>query len=153
MSIFELLFVVGLSATFVTLIVAAVQLARGNRSGALARLRILSLCIAAYLMVDIAAALASSREVHKAGEPQCFDDWCIRVMGASRRPDGLLEVALQLFSRAKRVSQGERGTAAYLIDAHGHRSDPLPDPATVGFDTILKPGQAVDAVRLSLIHI
>jgi hypothetical protein len=148
MTIFELLFVAFLAAIVIGLFIAASRWVRGHRTGALAILRTLAISMAVYATIDIAVALASSREVHRVGETQCFDDWCLCVAGASRTPDGRVEVALQLSSRAKRITQGERGTVAYLLDRRGRRYDPVSDGATVSFDTPLQPGQTVTTVRL-----
>lgn len=113
----------------------------------MALLRILSICIAVYAAIDVTVALATPRQMYKVGETRCFDDWCITVTGARRTSGGLVEVGLQLFSRAKRISQGERGTVAYLLDAQGRRYDVIPELSTVPFDALLRPGQAVSARR------
>ncbi|MGI8989263.1 MAG: tetratricopeptide repeat protein, partial [Bryobacteraceae bacterium] len=53
---------------------------------------------------------------------------------------------MRLSSRAKRVPQGEKGTAVYLIDSQG-RYNPAPESVTVPFDTLLQPGESVTAIR------
>ena len=60
---------------------------------------------------------------------------------------GRYDVSLRLSNRARRVPMGEKGTVVYLVDGQGRRYDPLPDPADVPFDTILKPGESIDATR------
>ena len=72
------------------------------------------------------------------GDTRRFDNWCITVTGARRTSYGLVEVTLQLSGHAKRISQGERGSVAYLLEAQGHRYDAVPQPITVPFDTLLQ---------------
>jgi hypothetical protein len=147
-TIFELLFTAALVALILGLITCAFRWTRGNSVGALELLRLLTVWTALYLTVDIAVAVLSPRESHKAGVAQCFDDWCIRPIEAYRTPTGLVEITMELSSRAKRISQGEQGTVAYLLDLEGHRYDAVPEEITVPFDTMLEPGQSVMAVRL-----
>jgi hypothetical protein len=146
-TIFEPLFVAFVLAVMVGLAVAAHRWIRVDRSRSFAMLRIVSLCMALYAAIDVAIAWATSREVNRVGDTRCFDDWCITVTGARRTADGLVEVALQLSSHAKRITQGERGTVAYLLDAQGRRYDAIPQLIIVPFDTPLQPGQAVSASR------
>ncbi len=147
LTIFEALFLVLLAALLAGLVIAASRWARGQRSQALRLLRLLSAWTTVYLLIDIAVAISAVREFHQAGEMQCFDDWCMRTLQAHRTHDDLVEVTLQLSSRAKRISQGERGTVAYLLDLQGQRYDAIPETMVVPFDTLLSPGQTLMAVR------
>lgn len=147
MTLFEPLFIAGLVALFTGVILSAFRWGRGNRTGATRLLKKLCLWVAAYMAIDIAVGLASSREFHMVGDIQCYDDWCICPIGARRTHDGLVEVSMELSSRARRVPQGERGTHAYLLDLEGHRYDALSVPTNVRFDTLLQPSQKVMAVR------
>jgi hypothetical protein len=147
MTIFEPLFILCFVSTVVVLIVAATAAIRGKRDRAVASLRKLGICAAIYAAALLAVALASPRKVYRIGDPQCFDDWCITVTGATRLPPHSAEVALRLSSRARRVPQGEKGTVGYLVDSVGRRYDPAPDSVTVPFDTKLQPGESVMAMR------
>ena len=147
MTLFEPLFIALLVALITGVIIGAFRWGRGNRTGAIRLLKQLCFWVTVYMAIDIAVGLASSREFHKAGDIQCYDDWCICPLGARRTRDGLVEVSMELSSRARRVPQGERGTFAYLLDIEGHRYDALSVPSNVPFDTLLQPGQTAMAVR------
>jgi hypothetical protein len=147
MTIFEPLFILCFLATVATLIVAAMSAIRGNRARAVMSLRKLGICTAIYLAALLVVGAASQRKVYRVGDMQCFDDWCITVTGAARTAPRTVEVALRLSSRAKQRPMGEKGTAAYLVDAQGRRFDPIPGSGTVAFDTKLLPGESVVATR------
>ena len=146
MTLFEPLFIAVLVALFAGVLIGAFRWGRGNRTGAIRLLKKLCLWVTVYMTIDITVGLASSREFHKAGDIQCYDDWCIRPLGARRTHDGLVEVSMELSSRARQVPQGERGTFAYLLDLEGHRYDALSVPRNVPFHTLLQPGQTAISV-------
>ena len=101
MSIFDLLFILVFLATVVTLIAAALAALRGRGTTALRILRLLGVCIAAYLATGLLVSVLEPRRVI-AGEPWCFDDWCLAVEHVSRSPgasDVTYAVDLRLFSR------------------------------------------------------
>jgi len=146
-TIFEPLFILCFLASVVVLVLAGVAAIRGRRAEALRKLGGLGICAAVYTAVVLAVGFATPRKIYQVGDTQCFDDWCIAVVSASRSQARLLEVTLQLSSRAKRVPQGEKGTVVYLVDSQGHRYDPVLDSATVPFSTLLQPGESVAATR------
>ena len=147
MTIFEPFFLLCVLSAVVSLLLAAFAALRGRRALALARLTWLAIGSAVYMMVVLAASAMSPRKFYRVGDTQCFDDWCIAVTSVARASDSIVAVNLRLSSRAKRISQSEKGTVVYLVDAAGRRYDPEPDPRGVPLDTRLGPGQAVDAPR------
>jgi hypothetical protein len=150
-SIFDLLFIVSFLATIVTLLTAAWFAIRGRGARALAVLRRLGLCAAAYLGIVVLASLFWPRTVLRVGDPQCFDDWCMAVQSAARQPAGdrvVYTVALRLSSRARGVSQRENDVAVYLADDRGRRYDPAPSGSDVPFSVRLGPGESVTATRV-----
>jgi hypothetical protein len=150
MNIFEPLFLLLVLVAFVTLCTAAVFAVRGRFAPAGRVLRRLVIGAAVYFAVAIVFSIVSPRRVYRVGETQCFDDWCIAVVGAARTstaPMGRLDVSMQLSNRARRMPMGEKGPVVYLTDSQGRRYDPLPDAAAVPFDTVLPPGGSVLAIR------
>ena len=146
MTIFEPLFLLLALVTLASLVTAAVFGLRGEFARAARILRRLGVGAAVYLTLIIVVSIFNPRQVHRVGEPQCFDDWCITVVEAGRTaaaPDAAYEVSLKLSNRARRAPMGEKGTIVYLTDATGRRYDPLPDPSAVRFDAILQPGQSL----------
>ena len=147
MTTFEPIFILCVLATGIVLVLALVAAIQGKRAEALAKLRRLGICAALYAAVLLAVDLATPRKVYHVGDTQCFDDWCIAVVSATRvRPESV-EVSLRLSSRAKRRPMGEKGTVAYLIDSRGRRYNPIHDSVTVPFSTRLQPGESVTATR------
>jgi hypothetical protein len=149
-NVFEPLFLLLVLVTVVTLVVAAMLAARGNLKRAGRVLRRLGIGAAVYFAVVIVVSILSSRRVYRVGDTQCFDDWCIAVMETRRTetpPTNRYEISLRLSNRARRVPMGEKGTVVYLTDRSGRRYDPLPDPAAVPLDTILQPGESLEATR------
>ncbi len=94
----------------------------------------------------MAVAYAAPQRVIAAGEPWCFDDWCLTVENV-KRTDSLYNVNLRISSRAKRVTQRASGAWIYLRDENDRHSEPLPDPAAVPPDILLQPGESVAAKR------
>ena len=154
MNVFEPLFLLLVLVTIVTLLTAAVLAMAGRGARALRLLRRLGLGVIVYMAVVIAASAVIPRREYRRGENQCFDDWCIAVVGAQRVPassGSALAVSLRLSNRGKRRPMGERGTVAYLVDAQGRRYDPVADGDTVPFDTILQPGtSAMSTLRFDV---
>jgi hypothetical protein len=150
MSIFDLLFIAAFLATAATLVRAAFLAIRGRRVRALVLLRRLCICAAAYLGAVVLASACWPRTVLQVGDPRCFDDWCIAVESATRRPAAghiVCVAALRLSSTARRVSQRELGIAIYLSDDRGRRYDPIPGRSDVPFDVQLAPQQSIAATR------
>lgn len=140
MTIFEPLFVLLALAAGVALVVAAVRRIRGKRPEARRIVGRLAVGVATYVAVVAVTSFFVPRREYGVGDPQCFDDWCITVVGAhwtdvaDEPGDERYEVALRLSSRARRMPMGERGTVVYLTDEQGHRYDPLPERTDIAFD-------------------
>ncbi len=152
MSLFDLLFILLFLISVVTLLTAAVSAIRGRRAAGI--LRVWAICFAAYMGIVLVVALATPQRVYAVGEDRCFDDWCIAVEAADRSPapQGILyTVTLRVSSRARRVTQREKGASVYLIDDHGRGFDAVPDPSATPLDVPLEPGQAVRAKRTFLV--
>jgi hypothetical protein len=152
MSPFDLLFILLFLISVVTLLTAAVAAIRGRRAAGI--LGVWTICVAIYLAGVAAVALATPQRVYAVGEDRCFDDWCIAVESADRSPapQGILyTVTLRVSSRARRVTQREKGANVYLTDDRGRRFDATPDPSATPLDVSLEPGQAVRAKRTFLV--
>jgi hypothetical protein len=152
MSLFDLLFIVLFLISVVTLLTAAIAAIRGRRAAAI--LRVWAICLAIYLTVVAVVALSTPQRVYAVGEDRCFDDWCIAVEAADRSPapQGILyTVTLRVSSRARRVTQREKGASVYLTDDRGRRFDAVPDPSATPLDVPLEPGQAARAKRTLLV--
>jgi len=150
MNIFDLLFIAAFLATTATLLRAAFLAIRGPRVRALVLLRKLGICAATYLGIVILTSLFLPRTVTQMGDPRCFDDWCITVENATRRPVGdrvAYLVTLRLSSTARRVSQREKSLAVYLTDDGGRRYNSIPQASDVPFDIQLGPQESVTATR------
>jgi hypothetical protein len=164
MNIFEPLFLVLVLVTGIMLVAALVLALRGRLAKAGRLLRRLAMGGAVYFTAVIVASAVLPRREYGRGQPQCFDDWCITVLGGERvpGPGSAYRVSLRLSNRARRVPMGEKGTVAYLVDASGRRFDATTPSATVPFDTVLQPGASVesallfdvppDAARLALVY-
>jgi hypothetical protein len=143
MNVFEPLFLLLALTTVITLAWILVTWARGDGRRAARALRRLGIGAGLYFAIVILVSAIGARHVYRVGDKQCFDDWCIAVSAVSRTPAGpetTYDVTLTMSSRAKVRPMGETGTVVYLIDADGHRYDPLPDPNAIPFDTLLEPG-------------
>lgn len=150
MNLFEPLFVLLVLVTVATLLTAAV-LAVAGKSGRAGRIiRRLGIGASVYFAIVISVSIVSPQQVYRLGDAQCFDDWCIAVVGArwmGSPPVERYEVTLRLSNRARRVPMGEKGTVVYLVDTRGRRYDPLPDELNVRLDTMLQPGESINATR------
>ncbi len=151
MSLFDLLFILVFLATVVTLIVAALAALRGRGPTALRILGVLGVCVAGYLAAGLLVSLLGPRRVIAAGDPWCFDDWCLAVEHVSRTPgawDVTYAVDLRVFSRARRVSQRAKGAWIYVIDQDSRRYPPDADASAVPLDVLLGPGESVTTSRV-----
>jgi hypothetical protein len=150
MTIFEPLFILLFLATVATLMTAAVAALRGRRPQALRILRRLAVGAAFYFAIVLIVAFAAVPPVHRVGEPQCFDDWCITVTDAKRTDTASAQswrVALRISSRAKRGAQGENGAAVHLVDSNGRTYRPDSSVIAVPLDGKVSPGESFDAER------
>ena len=145
MSLFDLLFIAVFLASVGSLL-AAVVVALGARIAlALRILRIWGIFAAIYLGIVAVASFFWPRRVFAVGEPLCFDDWCIAVEKVSSDPlrgSASIVANLRISSRARRVSQRERGVVAYLTDSLGRRFDPVRSETAASFDILLQPGES-----------
>jgi hypothetical protein len=150
MTIFEPLFILLFLATVATLMTAAVAALRGRSPQALRILRRLVIGAAFYFAIVLIVAFAAVPPIHRVGEPQCFDDWCITVTAAKQSGEGgsrSWTVELRISSRAKRVQQSEHGAAVHLLDSQGRKFYPVITAAMVPLDAHVGPGESVDAKR------
>jgi hypothetical protein len=76
-TIFDLLFLVALLASVVTLVTASVIAVRGSGRLALKILLVYGICALLYLAAGVAAACWKPQRVLAQGAPWCFDDWCL----------------------------------------------------------------------------
>jgi len=151
MTVFDLLFIVLFLAMIATLIVAVVLASRGRRARALALLRRLAICALTYIGIVYAATAFSKQVVLRVGDPQCFDDWCLVVEHTERTPQDArtrYDIALKIFSRARRVAQRENGAKdVYLVDANWTRYDPVPNNSELPLNTLLQARESVTTHR------
>jgi hypothetical protein len=150
MTLFDLLFIVLALAAVVSLVVAAGAALTGHRRTAGRVLMRLAGAAVTYLAVVYAVALASSAPVLALGEDNCSDDWCMAVTAVREVPDAAertYDVTFRLSSRARRVSQRERGVLVYMRDAGGRRYEGESGPADAPFDVQLGPSETVTTHR------
>jgi hypothetical protein len=151
MTVFDLLFLAVFFGTVGMLVVAGLAALRRRRARALAILRWLGLQVGVYLGILIIVSLVTPRRVLNVGDEQCSDDWCIAVTDVRRQPAEVAQsyaVTLRILSRARRRAQRERGVRVYLMDNRGCCYDPVPDPASIPFDVLLQPQEAVNITRV-----
>lgn len=151
MSIFDLLFLLVFLASVVTLVTVAVFAIRGRGARALKVVAAWGMCAVAYLAIGFAVSYAKPQEILRAGEPWCFDDWCLVVDQVSRTPappQVSYNIQFRIYSRAGRVTQRANGAWIYLIDERGHRYSPQANPSTVPLDVVLRPNESVAAPRV-----
>jgi hypothetical protein len=151
MTIFDLLFLALVLATLITLLTSLVTALRGRGARALRILRNLGIAAAIYLVIVAAVGLFSTERVLRVGDPWCFDDWCLSVENVSHAPAPpfvAYTVSLRLFSQAKGISQRAKNAWIYIIDEHGNRYAPDPDPTATPLDVLLGPGQSVTTTRI-----
>ncbi len=154
MTLFDLLFILLFLLAVSVLIAAAWFALRGQFRRV--RRTLFRLCVGAavYMGVVVAVSLVLPRRVMKAGDLQCFDDWCISVVGFRRASESTrvaYSVDLRLLSRARRVSQRENNLAVYLTDHEGRRYDPVPDSASAPFNVLLGPQESAVVSRSFLL--
>jgi hypothetical protein len=145
-TIFDLLFLASFLLSVIVLVTAAYAAIRGRVSSAFSILRVWLVCAALYLTVSVAVAYAAPQRVIAAGDPWCFDDWCLTVASA-KRADTNYTVNMLISSRAKRATQRANGAWIYVRDENDRHYEPMPDPAAVSLEVELAPGQSVAATR------
>jgi hypothetical protein len=143
---FDILFILLFVAVVGSLLYALAAAATGHRSTAGKLLRRLAATVLAYLAVVYVVAVLSSGRVLALDENKCSDDWCIAVSGVREGPESsarMYDVTFRLSSRARRISQRERGVVVYMRDANGRRYDGESGPADAPFDVRLGPQETV----------
>jgi hypothetical protein len=109
---------------------------------------------AAYMTIVIAVSLILPRRVIKLGHPLCFDDYCVSVVGFTRKSQGSrveYTVDLRLSSRALRVSQRENNLVVYLTDNSGRRYNPVANNSDLPFTVLLRPQESILVSRSFLV--
>ncbi len=150
----DLIFIALFLAGVVTLLRVGWLLFDIQPAPALALLKKLLVGAGVYMSV-VGVSVVSPRRTVEPGARQCFDDWCIAVLGY-RRPahsgPADLQVDFRLSSRARRVSQRENNLVAYLVDGQEHRYDPILDsPWSQPFNVLLGPGESTVVRRSFLV--
>jgi len=151
MTIFDLLFLLAILASVVTLVLAVVLAVRGRLASAFKILRIYAIGALAYLAGGIAVSYLKPQKVLRVGEPWCFDDWCLTVNKVSQvagPTDVSYRVEFTILSRAGRISQRANGAWMYLIDDRAQRYTPDPDPSAVPLNVLLQPDETVQTSRV-----
>ena len=134
----DLLFIVIVLASVVTLAAAAVSALRGRRQYA-ARLLVRYLALAAvYLVALVIVSLVSPQRVLAIGEDRCFDDWCIAVENVAITPElgqgehllrangAFYVVTVRLSNHARGRDQRAASAAIHLIDHQDRWHDASP---------------------------
>ena len=153
MTIFDVIFLLAMFCTFITLVAAGTLAILGRRSQALRILGIWTSCAAIYLGVGLAVSFLRPQSVRSIGEPWCFDDWCLTVQNVkleANSTNNTYRVDLRVESRAKRIAQRANGAWIYLIDQNGQRFAPE-SSSFVPLDVLLSPGASIAATRTFLL--
>lgn len=150
MTIFDLIFLLALLTSVVTLGLAAIAGFRGRLMQSLRILRTWGIGALVYCACALAVAFFAPQRVIAIGDPWCFDDWCLTVEGVKSSPaNGAVSYSadLRISSEARRVSQRALGAWIYLIDDAGHRYAPDSNPTAIPLDVRLGPGESVTTWR------
>lgn len=150
MSLYDLLFLLLVLTTLLTLLRATYLGIRGRGGKARRLLRNWCVGAAAYFAIVIAVSLVAPRRVIELHAPLCWDDLCLAVENVQQTagPAGTTyEVTLRMSSRARQRAQREKNVVAYLTDEHGGRYEPERREGDAPFDTLLQPQQAISVTR------
>ena len=151
MTIFDLVFLVGVLASAITLIAAAVAALRGRGAKAARILGVYGACAALYVVVSLSVVFLRPQRVHETLEPWCFDDWCLQVQKIDSTPVGAkvsYRIEFRIYSTARRVSQHAAGAWIYLIDEQHRLYPPNPDPSATPLTVDLGPLESVSTFRV-----
>jgi hypothetical protein len=150
-TVFDLFFILLVLICFVTLVAAGVRAIQDGPRQAWRTLRNLLLCAMCYIGIVYAATAVSHLRVHRVGDPQCNDDWCLSIDDVQRTAKDSyadVDVTLRVFSRAARRAQRELiATDVYLVDGAWNRYDPILDGSEIPLNTLLQPRQSVTTRR------
>lgn len=150
MTLFDLLFILVFLTSVIGLLGIGIAAVRGRRQTVRVIGRRLGVGLGAYFVVIMLVGIASPKQFVALGTNQCSDDWCIAADSVHRDAAGdtiVYTIDFRLSSRARGVAQRERSVVAFLIAADGRRFDALRDSASVPFDTLLQPAEAIRATR------
>jgi hypothetical protein len=148
LTLFDLFFLVCALATIGTMAAIAVRAVRGRPTARLARAWLIG--VAGYALVLLAVSWFTPTRYTDAGVPQCSDDWCLTLAGVitrDTRGEREYELQLDLSNRGLGRAQRERFVTVYLMGEDGRRYDAVADPKAVPFDTLVRAGQTIRAVR------
>lgn len=149
-TIFDLLFLVLVFATVVSLVTAASLAARRQFGYSRRVLGGLFIGTVVYFATIVLVSLCLPRQIGSLGENQCFDDICIAIDGFSRRTEGaasVYEVSARISNRARGAAERERNLVMYLTDDKHRRFDAILNAADVPFNVLLNPGDSVIVKR------
>lgn len=149
-TIFDLIFLLALLMSAVTLVLAAIAGIRGRRARLLGILRTWGIGALIYCACALSVAFFAPQRLIAIGDPWCFDDWCLTVEGvksAAAERAVSYRVDMRISSEARRISQRALGAWIYLIDDAGHRYAPDSDPSAIPLDVRLGPGESVTTSR------
>lgn len=105
---------------------------------------------ATYFAVIVVVSIATPCRVIPHGVAQCFDDWCITVVNAEHRragPNDTLCMVLQLSSRARGITQGERDVRVYVVDDQHQQYSPILAAETIPLSIQIPPQSTVTTSR------
>lgn len=132
MSLSDLLFLLAVFCTFVTLCGSLVALLRGRKSAALRAFCALGICLATYMLIGVVVGVSAPQKTLKMGEDRCFDEMCFAPTSVKIVPavglasnqikanGNFYEVSIQASSHALGHAQREAGVSVSLIDSTGH---------------------------------
>jgi len=135
MTLGDLIFILCFLGTIVACGRIVWKLAHGRAADAKRSAAWLTVFLALYFAVLVMVSLVTPAKVVPIGEPQCFDEWCIAVLGVEKpaaiggvRAKGVFWiVTVGVSNRGGGRRQRETGAFAYLVDGYGHRFDPSPE--------------------------
>ena len=145
MTIFDLLFLASFLVSVITLAAAAYVAMRGRVPRAFSILRVWLVCAALYLGVSVAVAYAAPQRVIAAGEPWCFDDWCLTVEKVHTRTRFTMST-----SRFRVLRSASPSGPTELGSTCGMRTIAITTRARFRggpLDVLLQPGESVAAKR------
>ena len=129
MSLGDLVFLVGLLLTAGTVLRAGYLLLRRRAAQSGRVLRRWAVCALVYVCVLVAVSLIQSQRSIPAGRPQCFDEWCVVIDGATRRHaigatsavGDFIVVTARVENQGRGRPQREADVYAELRDDRGQR--------------------------------
>jgi len=135
MSLGDLVFILSFLGMVVAVSRIVWRLARGRLTDAKRSAARLAGFLALYFAVLLAVSMTTPGKRVPVGESQCFDEWCIAVVGVEKpasiggvRPNGVFWIVnARVSNRGRGRGQRETGAFAYLLDRDGHRFDPSPE--------------------------